>query len=878
MSEALNLIIAKDFILENGFKVISAQDNSNPVICLQLYIRTGSANESIQTSGYSHFIEHLTFKNTKKYPNNLISEIVPFLGGVINAYTELDTTCYYIILPAEEVYEGLQIISELAYKSDFDEDDVKIEKDIIIEEIKQYANEPEAGFIDNIQLTYFKQSPLKNPILGTVKSIKSSTLDSLESFYREKYNPENTFLVISGCFDYDQVLLHVQELFSDWSRTTNNINTMIPNPNPEINGFRFSQKFCKKNGEYLAFVLPELSEKEELNIVQLIITKAFASGKQSRLHKRIVEKDKTSLEIKLHSISGLLNGITIVQVVPISPDVVPDIIYAFYDEWVKIRQEFIKMDEIELICKEMNYSWLYDFEYIESLAGGLANEEIIGSYKDLYDFPNKIASVESEQFQRCMNLFWKTEYLSVYYQGKVKLPVSITRNIQKLFCSPLPEVNVRLIDDSNQATKQFGNLTQISINDRLFKQPEFKQVKLDCGMNLLMRQVINKPTIGIALTSTLSQLSERPSERGINFLTSGLLLFGTCDKTYDDIQRECLNHGFSIKTSQTLESTTLKGKCLSVSLEPLIRLLSEIAQQPSFPQHYLTYIKSTIIDSLRREKSSPFSFAYNNWISLLLGKYNNLNKPYGNIGNVGLSKLSQIQDWYERYYDLNDFHLCLSGDFDYSRVEDLCNKYFISSKRKNGLPKHNYVYSNQEHKHIIKDVASDQSNIFIGGMGTPSSDVASNSAFYVLSQVIGGDLSSRFFTILREKYGYAYQAGFDTTSLQKLGYWFGFVTCDKSDYLPAYKLMNEIIADIRKNGISDKELISAKNYMKGMQRLDMESVSWQATTLSILYALGYDYDYFLNRENRIASVNHEIVRDVAERYFAPENLYTYTER
>jgi zinc protease len=442
----------------------------------------------------------------------------------------------------------------------------------------------------------------------------------------------------------------------------------------------------------------------------------------------------------------------------------------------------------------------------------------------------------------------------------------------------LPAVSVRMIDESDQAKKHFSGLTQTIKTGRLIKQPEFKQIKLDCGMNLVMRQVINKPTIGVALTSTLSQLSELPAEKGINFLTSGLLLFGTYDKTYDDIQRECLNHGFSIKTSQTLESTTLKGKCLSASLEPMIRLLAEISQQPSFPQHFLTYIKSTITDSLRREKNFPFSFAYNNWINLLLGKENNLNKPYGNIGSVRRSKLSQIHDWYERYYDFKNFHMCLSGDIDYSKVEDLCNRYFNSSQRKNGLPEHNYFYTNQDHLHIIKDVASDQSNIFVGGMGTPSTDIASNSAFYVLSQVIGGDLSSRFFTILREKYGYAYQAGFDTTSLQKLGYWFGFVTCDKSDYLPAYKLMNEIIADIRKNGITDNELISAKNYMKGMQRLDMESVSWQATTLSILYALGYDYNHFMNRENRIASVKHDLIRDVAEKYFAADNLYTYIER
>ncbi|MFO7660243.1 MAG: insulinase family protein, partial [Candidatus Cloacimonadaceae bacterium] len=113
------MISATDFTLPNGLKVISAIDSSNPIVCLQLHIKSGSVNETPQTSGYSHFIEHLTFKNTASYPYNKISEQVPLLGGMINAYTEFDSTCYYLMLPSEELEAGLKILSDIAFKALF---------------------------------------------------------------------------------------------------------------------------------------------------------------------------------------------------------------------------------------------------------------------------------------------------------------------------------------------------------------------------------------------------------------------------------------------------------------------------------------------------------------------------------------------------------------------------------------------------------------------------------------------------------------------------------------------------------------------------------------------------------------------------------------
>ena len=114
--------------LENGFKIIFSSDNSNPLVCLQLYVRMGSAWEKKEEAGYSHFTEHLVFKSTQKFPQNSIMERVTFLGGSINAYTEYDTTCFYITLPSSFTKESIDILSELAIHANFSKEEFTFEK------------------------------------------------------------------------------------------------------------------------------------------------------------------------------------------------------------------------------------------------------------------------------------------------------------------------------------------------------------------------------------------------------------------------------------------------------------------------------------------------------------------------------------------------------------------------------------------------------------------------------------------------------------------------------------------------------------------------------------------------------------------------------
>jgi len=314
----------KSKTLKNGLKIITAKDGSNPLISIQLYVRMGSCWETKEEAGFSHFTEHLLFKSTEKFPDGIISERASFLGGQLNAYTEFDSICFYLTLPSRFTDEGLDIISQLVLHSNYSDKDFSFERNVVIEELKQYRNDPEEFFIEEIPKYYLKKNPYRNPIIGNEEILNNATPNNLRSFYKKWVVPNNCFLVVSGDYDND-LMTQIESYFSEWQYSL--------------------QKDI--SNDYLAFVFPELSENNPDSHAQSLIIKAFAYGRNSQLYDRLFRKDKLIDTIKIHSLSGILNGMTILLILPKKNADLNKIIDSFLE--VKSCLEIMKISSNTLI-------------------------------------------------------------------------------------------------------------------------------------------------------------------------------------------------------------------------------------------------------------------------------------------------------------------------------------------------------------------------------------------------------------------------------------------------------------------------------------------------------------------------------------------------
>jgi zinc protease len=851
------------FRLENSLCLYANPDPANPIICLQLYIKTGSVRESAKMAGYAHFLEHLVFKSTAKYPANSISAVASSMGMMLNAYTDFDATCFYVMLPRERLSEGMDILAQMALYADFSEDDVQSEKDIIIEEIYQYESDPEMSFIEHIQANYFKKSPLSHPVLGTLETVGNATRSSLRAFYRKHYRPNNAFLVASGDFECQKMQDIFTSAFSVWKQSA-----LISAIKPSLYRERFALESRKRKGpELLALVLPELNERHQDSEALHIAIRYLAIGKSSLLHKELVEERKLCSFVKVSSLSGLLSGVSVVLIAPIQPRFKAVIIDTVFRHWAQILRSGVPAEAIDLIKKDIIHSWLYSFDGVEHKANLIAAEVFNEDLARIQNYADFVQGIDNAWIIKAVNEFWPLSRLAIFYQGQSVLKYE-SLHLNKYELSARLPASVQNASQPNYPDDE-ARVARLSTAP----ETEYYEFVLPGGMKVVYNYVPQRPVCGFTLSTPLCQLSE--SKPGVNYFTSALMLYGTRKYDHNALMRVSRKKGFNIRVQHHLDSTLFRGKCHYQHLPFVMSLLQEILLMPVFSKSHLHMLQTAAMDNLRREQNYPASYAYSKWFTQLFGKKNNLLRATGESKDIRAISVEDCQKWHQNWHIGRDFSLCIVGSLELKQIRDLCEEYFSSRPTPISAFPQVLSYRKDAAKQIKQYKHKEQSIIHLGGFACPASRRLDNSAFHVLAQALGGDLSSRLYAILREKYGYAYQIGFDFSSIKDLGFWYAYAFCDPQDQRDCLKVMKQIINDVSHNGITEEELSSAKNYLISVNRFDSESLAFRAAHIANLLSLDYDLDFYLDRESRIAATTIEQINALAGEWLSADNQYTH---
>ena len=203
--------------LLNGLRVVLAPCEAESV-AVGLFIASGSRHETQKTAGISHFIEHMLFKGTPKRKPIDITRAIEGRGGNFNACTGEEATCYYVHLPSEYLVEAIDILSDMYLRATIPADEFDREKQVIIEEIRMYADEPDSVAMENLQRALFPKSMLGAPVAGTPESLGPLRPVDLRRHIRSHYLPSNTVVVIVGDFDPAKAFSEVVKHF--YSRST----------------------------------------------------------------------------------------------------------------------------------------------------------------------------------------------------------------------------------------------------------------------------------------------------------------------------------------------------------------------------------------------------------------------------------------------------------------------------------------------------------------------------------------------------------------------------------------------------------------------------------------------------------------------------------
>ncbi|MDI6757333.1 MAG: pitrilysin family protein [Endomicrobiia bacterium] len=191
----------QNLTLANGMKALLCPETGTGVTSVQVWVSAGSIYENEKTAGLSHFLEHLIFKGTRKFPGDEISRLVETSGGAINAGTSKEYTVYYIDAPSEAAGLAVEILSDAMSDAAFPADEIEKERPVVLEEIKRHDDEPTSVLYELLSETLFTTSPYRKRIIGDEKVIETVSRDEIIAYYKRYYTPSNMTVSIAGDFD-----------------------------------------------------------------------------------------------------------------------------------------------------------------------------------------------------------------------------------------------------------------------------------------------------------------------------------------------------------------------------------------------------------------------------------------------------------------------------------------------------------------------------------------------------------------------------------------------------------------------------------------------------------------------------------------------------
>lgn len=407
---------AKITKLENGLTVIHQQIVATPVAVVDVWVRAGASREPDIWAGMAHFLEHMIFKGTEKQAPGMFDQIIENLGGMTNAATSHDYAHFFITTAAQYLEQSLPPLADLLLHPTIPEDEFARERDVVIEEIRQAADNPDwIAFQALIEIVY-QQHPYGRPVLGTEESLMQRSPKEMRRFHACYYQPENMTVVIVGNIEHSKAISLVREAFDGFPVRDFCPDLKIEAEPPMIEVRR--RELCLPRLELarlmMAWVGPgveQLSDAYGLDLLSVLL----AEGRSSRLVRELREERKwvqnISCNFSLQQESSLFTISAWLE-----PQYLKAVEELICERLLALQVTPVSEAEISRCQRLLCNDYAFSTETPSQLAGLYGYYHTIASAEMAVVYPEKIMSFQSEDLQRIAS-----QYLSPHYYAVVSL-------------------------------------------------------------------------------------------------------------------------------------------------------------------------------------------------------------------------------------------------------------------------------------------------------------------------------------------------------------------------------------------------------------------------------------------------------------------------
>ncbi len=329
-------------MLPDGPRVISTRMPGSRSLSLAVYVLAGSRLEAASEAGVAHFMEHVTFKGTRAYPSpRAVSEAIEGRGGSCNAATDRESTVYWARLPLREAERAFAVLSELVVRPLLRDADIAREREIIIDEIRSYRDDPGQYVFNLFDRAFFGDTPLGWEIAGDEESVKQLTDRQIRDFWASTYQPAN--LVVAAAADLDHAIVNdlVRATFGTGPGT---LPTFAPAPSLPVERLTVEERDSAQ--AHLCLGLPALPRDDPGQWALELLNGVLGEGSSSRLFQKVREEAALAYDVSSFQ-TDLADCGTLQVYAGVDPSDLPAALAAILDELRRLRDEPVPTDELE---------------------------------------------------------------------------------------------------------------------------------------------------------------------------------------------------------------------------------------------------------------------------------------------------------------------------------------------------------------------------------------------------------------------------------------------------------------------------------------------------------------------------------------------------
>jgi predicted Zn-dependent peptidase len=282
----------KRSVHSSGLRIVTEEVPSVRSAAVGIWVNVGSRDEAPATAGASHFLEHLLFKGTTSRTALEISSSIESVGGEMNAFTSKEYTCFYARVIDTDLPMAIDVVSDLITSSIITALDVDAERKVVLEEIAMRDDDPSDLVHDLFSDTYYGDTPIGRPILGTIDSINGMSRNTVFNYYKKKYLPQDLVVAVAGNIKHKNVVAMVEKALSR-DNFLDVLAAPVIRPNVPVKNTKQQSvglMYKKSEQAHMFYGMEGVARADERRFAMGVLSAALGGGMSSRLFQEIREK------------------------------------------------------------------------------------------------------------------------------------------------------------------------------------------------------------------------------------------------------------------------------------------------------------------------------------------------------------------------------------------------------------------------------------------------------------------------------------------------------------------------------------------------------------------------------------------------------------